>query len=79
MAHEISISDGVSVPKCTKEALNVHLGKLTSVRDGQFDVSVNFDNPCDNYSRELYEQFRTEAKESYPHVTINYPWNDEDE
>lgn len=77
LTHEITIADGISVPKCTQEAINDHLGELASARDEQFDVNVRFDNPCDAYSEESYEQFRAEAKDAYPNVTINYPWDDD--
>ena len=35
--------------------------------------------PKYDYSMESYEDFRAEVKDAYPNVTINYPWDDEEE
>ena len=76
--HEITIDDGVSAPKCTQEAVGGHLGELASAKDEQFEVNLEFEKPCDDYSKQSYEQFRAEAKDAYPNVTINYPWDNEE-
>ena len=76
--HEITIADGASAPKCTQEALSDHLGELASAKDGEFDVNIEFDLPCDDFAKKTYEQFRLEVKDIYYNVMINYPWDEED-
>ena len=78
LAHEVTVADGSSAPKCTQEALNDHLGELASAKDGEFDVDISFDRPCDEYAKESYEKFRDEAAGKYDNVNIHYPWDKEE-
>ena len=78
LTHEITVADGVSAPKCTQEALGDHLGELASARDGEFDVNIEFTEPCDDYARESYEKFRDDAAGKYENVSIHYPWDEEE-
>lgn len=78
LTHEITVADGASAPKCTQEALGDHLGELASAKDENFDVDIKFNEPCDDFAKETYEKFRDEAMDSYPNVTINYPWDKEE-
>lgn len=78
LTHEITVSDGVSAPQCTQEALRDHLGELASARDGEFDVNIEFTEPCDDYARESYEKFRDDATGKYENVSIHYPWDEEE-
>lgn len=78
VTHEVTVADGCSAPKCTQHALEDHLGELASAKDGQFDVSIKFDSPCDDFAKESYEEFRDDAKKHYRNVSIQYPWDEEE-
>lgn len=77
LVHEITVNDGSSAPACTQEAINDHLGEFKCVPDEMFDVSIVFKKDCDDFSKELYEQFRDIAAGEYDNIDIIYPWDKE--
>lgn len=78
LTHEITVAEGSSAPKCTQEALRDHLGELASARDGEFDVNIEFNEPCDDFAKTSYEKFKDYAQAAYANVNIHYPWDEEE-
>jgi len=56
------VNDGNHAPLCTAEAIKDHLWELASAKNGQFVVSVEFDKPCDDTTKELYNKWRKDVK-----------------
>ena len=78
--HEITVVDGCSGPRCTQEAVNDHLGEFASAANEQFDVSIvfeKFEADDTEYFRSSWEDYRLEAAQNYPTVTLHYPWDQE--
>ena len=66
---------------CTQEAVNDHLGELASVKDEKFDVAVvftQFSSEDEDYFRNSWEDFRLQAAQDYPNVTVRFPWDKEE-
>lgn len=81
VTHEITVTDGCSAPRCTQEAVNDHLGELASVKDEKFDVAVvftQFSSEDEDYFRNSWEDFRLQAAQDYPNVTVRFPWDKEE-
>ena len=80
VTHEITVADGCSGPRCTQEAVNDHLGEFASAANEQFDVSIvfeKFEADDTEYFRSSWEDYRLEAAQNYPTVTLHYPWDQE--
>ena len=78
MTHEITVVDGHSAPRCTQQAVDDHLGEFYSARDEQFDVSIVFLNFAEedyDFFVSSWEDFRIQAAQDYPTITIHYPWD----
>ena len=59
------------------------MGEFASAKDGQFVVNVEFDKPCDDKAKEMYEKWRsdtklvkdeTTGKLLYENVHVQFPW-----
>ena len=80
VTHEITVVDGCSGPRCTQEAVNDHLGEFASAMNEEFDVSIvfeKFEADDTEYFRSSWEDYRLEAAQNYPTVTLHYPWDQE--
>ncbi len=80
VTHEITVADGCSGPRCTQEAVNDHLGEFASAMNEEFDVSIvfeKFEADDTEYFRSSWEDYRLEAAQNYPTVTLHYPWDQE--
>lgn len=78
LTHIITIDDGCSAPASTQEAVKDHLGEFASAAEGEFVVEMkfnHFDSEANDFFTGSYEEFRTEAEDSYDNVTIVYPWD----
>ena len=80
VTHEITVVDGCSAPRCTQQAVDDHLGEFYSCRDETFDLIVvfeHFDAEDADYFRDSWDDFRLQAAQDYPTMTIHYPWDEE--
>ena len=78
LTHIITVNDGCSAPKCTQQAIDDHLGEFYSARDEEFIVKVeftHFNDDEDGFFHDSYEEFRMQASQDYPSVTLLYPWD----
>ena len=78
LTHIITVNDGCSAPKCTQQAIDDHLGEFYSARDEEFIVKVeftHFNDDEDGFFHDSYEEFRIQASQDYPSVTLLYPWD----
>lgn len=77
IVHEVTIDDGATAPMCTQEALKDHIGELATAKDGDFEMDVKFNSPCDEFAQQKYNSFRDqiEADDKYSNIQISYPWD----
>lgn len=75
ITHSVNVEDGASAPYCTTEALKDHMGELATAKDIESIMKIDFNSPCDEYAKDVYEDFRDEAAKNYPNVHIVYPWD----
>ena len=78
VTHQITVIDGCSAPRCTQQAVDDHLGEFYSARDERFDVEILFDRfeaKDKDFFQDSWEDFRIQAAQDYPSITIHFPWD----
>lgn len=74
--------------KNSKKALEDHLGEFATAKNGQFVVSVKFDKPYNDATKEIYNQWRKSIEDTpeektgkllCPNVDIRFPWDNKEE
>lgn len=85
--HTVTVNDGSYAPGCTTEAIKDHLGEFASAKNGQFVVSVEFDKPWNDATKELLNNWRKNIEEVpdektgkllCPNVDVRFPWDNKE-
>lgn len=51
---------------------------MASAHDGEFDVNIEFNEPCDDFAKASYEEFKDDVETAYANVKFRYPWDKEE-
>lgn len=51
---------------------------MASAHDGEFDVNIEFNEPCDGFAKASYEEFKDDVETAYANVKFRYPWDKEE-
>ncbi|MCR5322055.1 MAG: hypothetical protein K6E85_02050 [Lachnospiraceae bacterium] len=74
LTHTVTVNDGNSAPRCTQKAIEDHVGELASAGCEKTTVEITFNGPCNEETKQKYNEFKDAMETKYENVEIVLPW-----